>query len=119
MIFFITLLTIRSSVSSSFTPDNTRFSFLHVVEDYYLQGHGNHRQMSPSVLSCAQLCLRKHPLCRSLNYDKERSKICELNDEGMEIPQTGVTSLVPKSGFIFGQLLNLTVSNKQEIIKHY
>ena len=114
MNFFIILLTIRASVSSSSSSDNTRSSFLHTVEDYYLQGHVHHRQMSPSVLSCAQLCLRNRPLCRSLNYDKEGSKICELNDEGIEIAQTDGTSLVPKSGFIFGQLLNLTVSKKQQ-----
>ena len=117
MNFFIVLLTIRASVSSSFTSDNNRSSFLHTVEDYYLQGHVSHRQMSPSVLSCALLCMRNRPLCRSLNYDKEGSKICELNDEGIDITQqTGVTFLVPTSGFIFGQLLNFTVSNKQEII---
>ena len=114
MYFFIVLLTIRASVSSSFTPDNNRSSFLHTVEDYYLQGHVSHRQMSPSVLSCAQLCLRNRPLCRSLNYDEEGGKICELNDEGIDITQTGVTSLVPKSGFIFGQPLNLTVSNNKK-----
>ena len=118
MNFFIILLTIKASVSSSFTPDNTRSSFLHTLEDYYLQDHVIYRQMSPSVLSCAQLCLRNRPLCRSLNYDKEGTKICELNDQGIEITQAVVTSLVPKSGFIFGQLLNLTVSNKQEIINH-
>jgi len=114
MNFFILLLTIRASISSSFTPDNNRSSFLHTVEDYYLQGHVTHRQMSPNVLSCAQLCLRNRPLCRSLNYDKEGSKFCDLNREGIDITQTGVTSLVPKSGLIFGQLLNLTVSKKQE-----
>ena len=53
-----------------------------------------------------------------LNYDQEGTKICELNDEGIDITQTGVTSLVPKRGFIFGQLLNLTVSYKEEIINH-
>ena len=114
MNFFILLLTISASVSSSFTSDHNRSSFLHTVEDFYLQGHVTHHQMSSSVLSCALLCLRNRPLCRSLNYDKERSKICELNNEGTDIAQTGVTSLVPKSGFIFGQLLNLTVSKKQE-----
>ena len=117
MHFFILLLTIRASVSSSFTPYYSHSSFLYTVEDYYLQGHVNHRQMSSSVLSCAQLCLRNRPLCHSLNYDKEGTKICELNDEGIDITQTGVSSLVPKSGFIFGQPLNLTVSNKQEIVK--
>jgi len=110
MNFFILLLTIRASVSSSLTADHNRSSFLHTVEDYYLQGHMIHRQVSPSVLSCAQLCLRNRLLCRSLNYDKEGRKICE----GIDIAQTGVTSLVPKSGFIFGQLLNLRVSKKQE-----
>ena len=76
--------------------------------------------MFPSVLSCVQLCLRNRPLCRSLNYDKEGTKICELNDEGIDIAQTGVSSLVPSNGFIFAQLLNLTVSNynMQDIINH-
>ena len=118
MYFFILMLTIRASVSSSFTSDNYRSSLLHTVEDYYLQGHVSHYQMSPSVLSCAQLCLRNQPLCHSLNYDKEGTKICEFNDEGIDITQSGVSSLVPRSGFIFGQLLNLTVSNKQEIVNH-
>ena len=118
MYFFILLLTIRASVSSSFTSDYSHSFFLHTVEDYYLQGHVSHRQMSPSVLSCALICLRNRPLCRSLNYNKEGTKICELNDEGIAITQTGVSSLVPKSGFIFGQPLNLTVSNKQEIINY-
>ena len=117
MNFFLILLNIRA-VLSSFTLDNTRSSFLHTVEGYYLQGHVSHRQISSSVLSCAQLCLRNRPLCSSLNYDKEGTKICELNDERIDIVQTSVTSLVPKSGFIFGQLLNLTVSKKQEIINH-
>ena len=114
MYFFIVLLTIRASVSSSFTPDNNRSSFLHTVEDYYLQGHVSHRQITPSVLSCAQLCLTNRPLCRSLNYDEEGSKICELNDEGIDITKTVLTSLVPKSGFIFGQPLNLAVSNNKK-----
>ena len=114
MNFFIILLTIRASVSSSFTFDNNCSSFLHTVEDYYLQGHVSHRQMSPSVLSCAQLCLRNRPLCRSLNYDKGGTKICELNNEGIDIFQTGVSSLVPNNVFIFGQLLKLTVSNNKE-----
>jgi len=114
MNFFILLLTIRASVSSSFTPDNNRSSFFYTVEDYYLQGHVSYHQMSSSVLSCALLCLRNRPLCRLLNYDKEGSKICELNDEGIDITKTGVTYLVPKSGFIFGQLVDLTVSKKQE-----
>ena len=111
-------MTIRTSVSSSSTSENKRSSFLHTVVDYYLQGYVTHRQMSPSVLSCAQLCLRNRPLCHSLNYDKEGTKICELNDEGIDITKTGVSSLVPKFGFIFGQPLNLTVSNKQEIVNH-
>ena len=117
MNFLLLLLTIRASVSSSFTSDHNRSSFLHTVEDFYLQGHVTHRQMSPSVLSCAQLCVRNGPLCRSLNYDKEGTKICDLNDEGIDITQTGVASLAPMSGFIFGQLLNLTVSkNKKSLI---
>ena len=113
MNFFLILLNIRA-VLSSITLDNTRSSFLHTVEGYCLQGHVSQSQMSFSVLSCAQLCLRNRPLCRSLNYDKEGTKICELNDEGIDITQTGISSLVPKSGFIFGQLLNLTVSNNKQ-----
>ena len=121
MNFFILLLTIRASVSSSFTPNYNNSSFLYTVEDCYLQGHvshGHHRQVSPSVLSCALLCLRNSPLCRSLNYDKEGTKIGELNEEGIDITQTGVSSLVHKSGFIFGQPLYPTVSNKHEIINY-
>ena len=117
MYFFILLLTISASVSSSlFTPDYNHSSFLHTVEDYYPQGHVSHRQKSSSVLSCTQPYLRNRPLCRSLNYDEGGTKICELNDEGIDITPTGVSALVPKSGFIFGQPLNLTVSNNHEIV---
>ena len=57
MNFCVVLLSIRASVSSSLTPDNTRFSgFLRTVEDYHLQGQVSHRQMTPSDLLCAQLC---------------------------------------------------------------
>ena len=59
MNFFITLLIIRASVSIPFFPDNTHFSFIHIVENYYLQGQMRHRQMSPSVFLCAQLWLKK------------------------------------------------------------
>ena len=41
MYFFILLLTIRASVSSSFTSDYSHSFFLHTVEDYYLQGHAD------------------------------------------------------------------------------
>ncbi|KAJ7373896.1 hypothetical protein OS493_009220 [Desmophyllum pertusum] len=115
MNFFIILLTVTSCVSSSSTPGDSRSSFLHIVQDYYLDGRVSHRQKASSVLSCAQLCLRRLPLCRSLNYG---NKICELNDEGIDITKTGVTSLdslVAMSGFIFAQLFNLTVSKKLEI----
>ncbi|KAJ7373897.1 Glycine rich protein [Desmophyllum pertusum] len=112
MIVFIILLTVTSSVSSLLTPGDSRSSFLHIVQDYYLDGHVTYRQKASSVLSCAQLCLRRLPLCRSLNYgNKGGAKICELNDEGIDITKTGVTSLdslVAMSGFIFAQLINLT-----------
>ena len=110
---FIILLTITASVSCYFSSpdDNSRSSFLHTVEDFYLEGHVSHRQKASSVLSCAQLCLRSRPLCRSVNYgNKEGTMVCELNDEGIDIAETRSTSLVPMSGFIFGQLINLTVS---------
>ena len=113
MNFFIMLMTITASVScsSSIPDDNSRSSFIHTVEDFYLEGHVSHRQKASSVLSCAQLCLRSRPLCRSLNYgSKEGTMTCELNDEGIDIAETSATSLVPMAGFIFGQLLNLTVS---------
>ncbi len=114
MNFFIIPLTIMALVSCSFsTPDdNSRSSFLHTVEGYYLKGHVIHRKKASSVLSCAQLCMRSLPKCRSLNYgNKEGTMVCELNDEGINIAETGVTSLVPMSGFIFAQLLNHMVSH--------
>ena len=112
MNFFTTLLIIMASVSCSFSTadDNSHSSFLHIVEDYYLADHVSHRQKVSSVLSCAQLCLRSRPLCRSLNYgSREGTMVCELNDKGVDIAETPDSSLVPMSGFIFGQLL-LTVS---------
>ncbi|KAL9980796.1 hypothetical protein ACROYT_G009434 [Oculina patagonica] len=110
MNFFIIPLTIIALVSCSFSSpdDNSRSSFLYTVEDHYLEGHVIHRKKASSVLSCAQLCMRRFPECRSLNYDKkEGTMVCELNDEGINIAETGVTSLVPMSGYIFAQLLNL------------
>ena len=87
-----------------------RSSFLHTVEDHYLVGHVRDRQKVSSVLSCAQLCLKRWPLCRSVNYGKkEESKICELNDEGIESADTGVASLQSMPGFIFAQLRNAEV----------
>ena len=114
MNFFIILLTVTTSVWSLLPALQGRSSFLHIVEDYYLAGHVVDRQKAPSVLSCAHLCLKSRPLCRSLNYgQKEGKRICELNDEGTDMNEAGFTSLVPMSGFIFGQLFNLTVSKAQ------
>ena len=111
MNFAIILLTVTASASSSSPPSTqARSSFLHIVEDYYLDGHVMGSQKVSSVLSCAQLCLKTRPLCRSLNYgNKDGNMVCDLNDEGIDTAEAGSTSLVPMPGFIFGQLLNLTV----------
>ena len=113
MHFFIILLTVMASVScsSSALDDSISSSFLYFGKDFYLEGHVSHHQEAASVLSCAQLCLRSRPVCRSLNYgNKEGTMVCELNDKGIHISaETRVTSLVPMSGFIFGQMLDLTV----------
>ena len=80
------------------------------MKDYYLAGHVMGSRETSSVLSCAQLCLKTRPVCRSLNFgNKDGNMACELNDEGIDTAEAGSTSLVPMPGFIFGQLLNLTV----------
>ena len=111
MNFAIMLLTATASVSSLSPPSiQSRSSFLHIVKDYYLDGHIIGGREASSVLSCAQLCLKTRPVCRSLNYGKkDGNMVCELNDEGIDTAEAGSTSLVPMPGFIFGQLLNLTV----------
>ena len=111
MNFAIMLLTATASVSSLSPPSiQSRSSFLHIVKDYHLAGHVMDSRETSSVLSCAQLCLKTRPVCRSLNYGmKDGNMVCELNDEGIDTAEAGSSSLVPMHGFIFGQLLNLTV----------
>lgn len=83
-------------------------SSLQIKEGFHLVGHVIDRRKAPSVLSCAQLCLKRRHICRSLNYrNNERNMVCELNDKGTD--SRGYTSLVPTSGFIFAELINLTV----------
>ena len=107
----IILLAVAVSVSILLPAIHGRTSFLHTVEDHYLVGHVRDRQKVSSVLSCAQLCLKRWPLCRSLNYGKrEGNTICELNDEGIDSAETDVTSLESMPGFIYAQLLHLEVS---------
>ena len=94
MTVVIMLLTVSLSVTILLRTIHGRSSFLHTVEDHYLVGHVRDRQKVSSVLSCARLCLKRWPLCRSVNYGKkEGSRICELNDEGIESADTGVASL--------------------------
>ena len=83
-------------------------SSLQIKEGFHLVGHVIDRRKAPSVLSCAQLCLKRRHICRSLNYrNNEGNMVCELNDKGTD--SRGYTSLVPTSGFIFAELINLTV----------
>ena len=109
----IILLTVTTAVYSlSLSPAlQGRSSFIQTVEDYYLTGHVIDRQEATSVLSCAHLCLKNRPLCRSVNYgEKEGNVICELNDKGIGSAEDDTAFLLPLPGYIFAQLFNLTVS---------
>ena len=106
MILTIILLTVISC--SSPPRSHGHSSLLQIKKDYYLIGHAIDRRKASSVLLCAQFCLKRHPTCRSLNYgNSEGNVVCELNDKGIETH--GCSSLVPMSGFFFGELINLTV----------
>ena len=108
---FVILLTSISAVLSLLPVLQGRSSFIQIVEDYYLTGHVIDRLEATSVLSCAHLCLKSHPLCRSVNYGEKGNMICELNDEGTGSAEANEPSLVPMRGYIFGQMLSdLTVS---------
>ena len=108
---FIILLTVTTAVYSLSPVLQGRSSFIQTVESYYLTGHVIDRQKATGVLSCAHLCLKNRPLCRSVNYgEREGNMICELNDEGIDSAAADAPFLVPMHGFIFGQLFNLTVS---------
>lgn len=107
----VTLLTFTSAVLSLLPVLQGRSSFIQIVEDYYLTGHVIDRHEATSVLSSTHLCLKSHPLCCSVNYgEKEGNMICELNDEGTGSAKADEPSLVPMRGYIFGRMLDLTVS---------
>lgn len=108
-------LAVTASMSSLMTAIHGHSSFLKTVKDRYLDGHVTDRLKASSVLSCAQLCLRRTPRCRSINYGEEDgNRICELNDKGLEsATDIDSSSFVSMSGFIFAQLLNLEVCTDQ------
>ena len=83
----------------------------------YLIGHVRERKAVSSFVSCAQLCLRNRPLCRSLNYGEEEGKtLCELNDEAVQDAETGFTTLASKPEFSFAQLLDLETVSTTDLI---
>ena len=72
------ILAVAASVSTSKVAIHSRSSFLQTVKDRYLIGHVTDRLKASSILLCAQLCLKRRPLCRSINYGDEDGKtICE------------------------------------------
>ena len=107
----VVLLTFTTAVLSSPPAKKGHSTFIQTEEDYYLTGHVIDRQKASSALSCAHLCLRSRPLCRSVNYREiEGNVICELNDDGTDSAKANAPSLVPMPGYVFGQMLDLTVS---------
>lgn len=96
------ILAVAASVSTSKVAIHSRSSFLQTVKDRYLIGHVTDRLQASSILLCAQLCLKRRPLCRSINYgDEDGKSICELNDKRLQSAGTDASSFVSMPGFIF------------------
>ena len=96
------ILAVAASVSTSKVAIHSRSSFLQTVKDRYLIGHVTDRLKASSILLCAQLCLKRRPLCRSINYgDEDGKSICELNDKRLQSAGTDSSSFVSMPGFIF------------------
>ena len=111
MSVLVVLLTFTTAVLSSPSAKKGHSTFIQTEEGYYLTGYVIDRQKASSALSCAHLCLRSRPLCRSVNYREiEGNMICELNDDGTDSAKANAPSLVPMPGYVFGQMLDLTVS---------
>ena len=111
------VLALTASVSNLTAAIQSRSSFLQTTKDRYLVGHviSDHRKVS-SISSCAQLCLKRRPSCRSINYGgEEGEKICELNDKGLESANAESSSFVSMPGFVFAQLLNFEVSADESL----
>ena len=111
------VLALTASVSNFTAAIQSRSSFLQTTKDRYLVGHviSDHRKVS-SISSCAQLCLKRRPSCRSINYGGgEGETICELNDKGLESANAESSSFVSMPGFVFAQLLNFEVSADESL----
>lgn len=111
------VLALTASVSNFTAAIQSRSSFLQTTKDRYLVGHviSDHRKVS-SISSCAQLCLKRRPSCRSINYGGEEGEtICELNDKGLESASAESSSFVSMPGFVFAQLLNFEVSADESL----
>ena len=112
------ILAVAASVSTSKVAIHSRSSFLQTVKDRYLIGHVTDRLKASSILLCAQLCLKRRPLCRSINYGDEDGKtICELNDKRLESAGTDSSSFVSMPGLIFAQRLNFEVCTDMTALK--
>ena len=105
------ILAVIASASNSTAAFHGHSSFLQTAKDRYLVDHVTNCRMASSISSCAQFCLKRWPLCRSINYREGKGRtICELNDKGLESADTESSAFVSMPGFIFGQLLNFQVS---------
>lgn len=112
------ILAVAASVSTSKAAIHSRSSFLQTVKDRYLIGHVTDRLKASSILLCAQLCLKRRPLCCSINYrDEDGKTICELNDKRLESVGTDSSSFVSMPGLIFAQLLNFEVCTDMTALK--
>ena len=112
------MLVIAPSVSYLMAAILGHSSFLQTVKDRYLVSHATDRLKASSILSCAQLCLKRRAWCRSVNYREEDGQtICELNDKGLESSDLESSSFVSMPGFIFAQLLNFEVSTDMKALR--
>ena len=95
-------------VNSANRHPSSRSSLVQLTEGKTLSGHDLVRQRTYDVMACAQSCLSL-PECVSFNYENVVEGECELKGKRVEHPGTSL-SLTPRMGYIFGQLVNVTVS---------
>ena len=100
------------TANSSEHVQSSRSSVLQLIENSVMIGHDLRRQHTYDLLECAQQCLAV-PGCVSFNYENVGGGECVLKSRGVD---TAVNNgeigqrLTQQPGYVFGQLLNISVS---------
>ena len=97
-----------SIVSSLDRRHDSRSSLLHLIDGKILIGYELRHQRSFDLMACARSCLSLSG-CVSFNYEKQVEGNCELKNKRADTTGIG-EKLIPSPGFIFGQLMNTSVS---------